>query len=694
MALIALAVISLPAMLAQSPKNGTAKAPEAKSAPQPRKPVIRPTVPDANPHEPGKVILLHADRLLHNEAIDSGIQILVGNVRIRKEDMFMFCDSARLNEGTGSFDAFNNVRMEQGDTLFVYSDELYYDGTEELAELRAYPGKKVRLINRDVSLTTDVFFYDLYEDVGYYQTGGTLRDKQNTLNSLQGYYYPATKDAFFYLNVDLMGPRPNDTLRMYTDSLTYNTDTRVAQLMCPTRIINKDGEINSSSGFYDTNLGLADLYNRSMVHTRRGNTLTGDTLFYDRDKGFGEAFGNMIMTDSANQSAIHGDYGFYDELKDSAFVTGNALAMEYSSTDTLYLHGDTITAYMLPDSTKVTNAFRRVRFFRTDLQGLCDSMSIVERDSIMYMYYHPVIWNGDKQIVGNVVYVHFNDSTTDWARLPETGVVAQHIGEDCYNQLTGADMTAWFNDTTLRRLYVEGNVQTIMFPMENDSTYNKFSYTESSYMDAHFKNGEIDSIKMWPETTGKVTPLYLAKRSSYFLPVFRWFEPLRPMAPDEVFDYPPEMDDLRTMQIFSKVRPDAYIVRGSATGREVPTPQVPDTPPSAPALTPAAISDSLGTAASKLDSLKQVLPDSALNFIDSIPVPDIKRLKSEADSLNLSIQGAKDNPEAQNAAQGADLPDTSDSPEDPQDAPDMPATPPIHSSTPVTEPENKENTEK
>ena len=81
-----------------------------------------------------------------------------------------------------------------------------------------------------------------------------------------------------------------------------------------------------TSGFYDTNAGLADLYDRSTVHTRRGNYLTGDTLFYDRNKGYGEAFGNMILTDSAKQSELRGDYGFYDELKDSAFITGNALA--------------------------------------------------------------------------------------------------------------------------------------------------------------------------------------------------------------------------------------------------------------------------------------------------------------------------------------------------------------------------------
>lgn len=577
LAILAMGLIWLPAMLAQAPKDGAAKSRVPKSAPAPRKSVIRPTIPDADRHVPGKVFLERADRLSYDQARDSDVQILAGNVLFRKGDMFMYCDSARFNETTSSLDAFNNVHMEQGDTLFVYGDELYYSGTEELAELRAYPGKKVKLINRDVSLTTDVFFYDLAREVGYYETGGTLSDKQNILRSLQGYYYPSTKDAFFYLNVDLTGPRPNDTLRMFTDSLTYNTDRHIAQLMCPTRIVNKDGEINSSSGFYDTNLGLADLYDRSTVHTRRGNTLTGDTLFYDRNRGYGEAFGNMVLTDSARRSELRGDYGFYNELTDSAFVTGNALAMEYSRSDTLYLHGDTICAYALADSTKVTDVFHRVRFFRRDIQGLCDSMSVVERDSILYMYDHPILWNGDKQIAGNVIYVHFNDSTTDWARLPEAGLVSQHIGEDCYNQLTGTDMTAWFNDSTIRRLYVEGNVQVIMFPMENDSTYNKFSFTESSYMDAFFNGNDVERIIMWPNSTGKVTPLYLAKRSSYHLPQFRWYGRLRPMAPDEVFDYPAEMADLKSQQLFGALRPDAYTVRGTVTGRpKAQTPQTPD----------------------------------------------------------------------------------------------------------------------
>ena len=671
-ALVAIALVSLPAMLAQVPDNTATKAPAAKekSDAHDRKPVIRPMIPKADRHEPGKVFVEYADRL--DKPMGSEAQVLIGNVQFRKGDMFMYCDSALFYEENSSLEAYNNVRMEQGDTLFVYSDELYYDGMTEIAELRAYPGRNVRLINRDVTLTTPVFFYDIPADVGYYMVGGTLDDKTNTLVSRQGYYYPSTKDAFFYLDVDLTGPQENDTLKMYTDSLTYNTDTGMAQLMCKTLIVSKDGEITSTSGFYDTRTGIADLYERSMVHTRRGNTLTGDTLFYDRDQGFGEAFGNMVLTDSAKQSSLLGDYGYYDEFRDSAFVTGNALAMEYSGKDTLYLHGDTITAYMVSetpgDTTKITNAFHRVRFFRNDIQGLCDSMSMVERDSILYMYYNPIVWYGDKQVIGNVIWVHMNDSTIDWARLPEMGLMSQHIGEDCYNQLSASDMTAWMADSTINRLYCEGNVQTIMFPMENDSTYNKFSFTESSYMDAYFENGDIQRLIMWPETTGKVTPLYLAKRSSYYLPKFRWYGPLRPMSPDEVFDYPSEMDDLVKQNILGRMSKDALTMRGQATGK--PAPKLPVMEPSVPALT-----DMLPEPTSSDSIPADSVPADSLMFPDSIPA-DI----TLPDSIAIPVQ----HPDSI-ARQGTvtDTPEETDTPASRQDDPESASSDGPEKETPI-----------
>ena len=513
--------------------------------------IIKPQIPIVDHSQPGKVFLEHADMLRFDQKFgvsnDGQYQVLNGNVRLRKQGMFMYCDSAYLYEATNSVEAFGNVRMEQGDTLFVFADYLDYDGLTEEAVLYAEFGKKVKLRNKDVTLTTDIFHYDLANEIGFYDVGGTLSDKKNTLTSLQGEYYPRTKDAYFNYDVRLVSHQKDDVLYINTDSLEYNTATNIAMLVSKSEIINSDGTIYTSYGVYNTNNGKADLYKRSTVHTSRGNILIGDTLFYDRQKQFGEAFGSMVLIDSARQSSLLGNYGFYDEVRDSAFVTGRALAKEYSKGDTLYLHGDSIVAYVdLVDSTKVTNAFHKVRFYRYDIQGLCDSLSLTERDSMMYMYRHPIVWTGNRQVFGNQINVHFADSTADWARLPLTGMMSEHIAEDCYNQMSGLDMTVWFDDSTgnVRRLYVEGNVQLNGFPMENDSTYNKFVYVESSYMDAYFKDNKVEKIHFWPETSTKVTPLYLAKRNSYFLPKFKWFEVLKPIDPEDVFNVSAEMIEL------------------------------------------------------------------------------------------------------------------------------------------------------
>ncbi len=547
--ILAVAFVSLlliPSVIIASAQRNGAK---PVKRPVPGQKVIRPAIPGADRSQADKVFLEYADRLSFKEdpmqSNEDQYQIVSGNVRLRKGGMFMYCDSAYFYEAINSVEAFGNVRMEQGDTLFVYGDYLDYDGIEQMATLYADMGKKVRLRNREVTLLTDVFHYDMVGGVGYYDVGGEMIDNRNKLTSWEGEYYTQTKQSYFTGDVKLVSRGKKDELRINTDSLEYNTATHIAELVSPSEVINSDGVIYTSSGTYNTNTGVADLYQRSMVRTNRGNTLTGDTLIYDRSKQKGWAYGNMVLTDSARQSSLHGNYGFYDELRDSAFVTGRALAKEYSKGDTLYLHGDSIEAYMdLSDSTKVTNAYHRVRFYRFDLQGLCDSLSLTERDSMMWMYRSPIVWNGERQILGNQINVHLADSTIDWARLPRTGLMAEHIAEDCYNQLSGNDMTVWMDDSTVRRLYCEGNVQLNVFPMESDSSYNKFAYVESSYMDAYFKGNTTESIHFWPETTSKITPLYLAKRNSYFLPKFRWYEDLRPISPEDVFYVPDGMEIL------------------------------------------------------------------------------------------------------------------------------------------------------
>jgi len=527
--------------------------PARKALLQPDSLPISPTIPGANRYQRDKVFLERANEMRAEQGKD--YQIVVGDVEFRKGDMFMYCDSAHFYDNPGALQAYGNVRMEQGDTLFVYADELNYADSTQLAILYADPGKKVRLINKDVTLTTDVFNYDMGIELGYYEVGGVLTDKENRLDSWYGEYSPSSKDALFKENVHLNSLGENDTLDIYTEEMLYNTLTHIAILDTTSTIISADGTIYTTSGVYNTETSQADLYHRSLVVASNGNTLTGDTLYYDRNLGFGEAFGNIELTDTTNKVILNGDYGFYFEIADSALVTGRALAKEYSSpSDTLYMHGDTIRTFIVitpeqalndsvtvpADTTHHLIAAPHVKFFRNDLQGLCDSMTFVQRDSMMYMNYHPVVWNESKQIFGNVIQVHLRDSTADWARLPEFGFMAEWIDEEFYNQLTGKEMYATFANGTIKHLDVSGNVQAIMLPMENDSTYNKIANLESSFLSADFKNQTIEYLKMGPEPPGTMTPLYLAKKSLFYLPQFRWLEPLRPTSPQDVFNIPPE----------------------------------------------------------------------------------------------------------------------------------------------------------
>lgn len=526
------------------------------------RPEIRPRIPEADRNS-GQIFLERADQL--RKATEDSFMVLVGNVVFTKGPMIMRCDSAHYFPDTESMDAFGNVSMEQGDTLFVYADELAYSGPREIATLYADPGKKVRLINRDVTLETDVFVYDLAIDLGYYEVGGKLFDKTNVLTSMRGEYIPSTKEANFYDRVHLLSEGESDTLNIWSDTLYYNTGTHIAELNSPSRVVNRRATIYTTNGIYETDSDRTMLYDRSLIVTPEGRTLTADTIYYDRMAGVGEAFGDMVLSDSAHNASIYGNYGFYDEKLDSSFVTGRAMlsVVQKDSEDTLWVHGryisssrlfDTISveadtlagtgAYTRVDTSHVAVIYPRVRFYRSDMQGICDSMRFTEKDSTLRMFVHPVVWNEDRQVFGNVIELLLNDSTIERATLPDQGFTAQLLEGEHYNQMSGNEMMAHFEGGEMRRLNINGTVELIMYPEEADSTVNKMVNAQSSYLEAWFRGRTTERVKMWPETTGVATPLFLARKGNYYLPKFKWYEGVRPMSKDDIFIIPEEMDAL------------------------------------------------------------------------------------------------------------------------------------------------------
>ena len=176
-----------------------------------------------------KVFLEHANTLSFDKERNAEAQVLNGDVCFRHDSSYMYCDSAYFFEQTNSLEAFSNVRMEQGDTLFVYGNYLFYDGNTQIAYLR----ENVRMENGQVTLFTDSLNYERIPDIGYYFDGGLIVDSLNQLSSFYGQYSPSTKLAIFNDSVRL----ENEQFTLYSDTLHYNTDSKIATILGPSIIV-------------------------------------------------------------------------------------------------------------------------------------------------------------------------------------------------------------------------------------------------------------------------------------------------------------------------------------------------------------------------------------------------------------------------------------------------------------------------
>jgi lipopolysaccharide assembly outer membrane protein LptD (OstA) len=339
--------------------------------------------------------MLHTDVTRFDEAVNPDAWILVGDVRFRRDSMYMYCDSAHYFQKQNSFQAFGNVRMEQGDTLSLFGDYLDFDRNTNLARVR----NNVRLVDHNTVLETDSLDFDRNVNLGYFFKYGTLSDEESTLSSYYGEYDVNNKEAFFQYDVSLENPK----FRMLSDTLRYNTASKYATIMGPTNMYSGKSEVYSERGRYNTYSRQAFLMDRSVLYHNNAD-VTADSIFYDTGRGYSEVFGNIIYTDTINRNLLTGEYAFIDEVADSAYVTDRAMAVDFSQRDSLFVHSDTIWAvtYNLDTDSlyRMVRAYHKVRAWGRNIQAVCDSMVFDSRDTCMTMYKDPILWNGGLQLLG------------------------------------------------------------------------------------------------------------------------------------------------------------------------------------------------------------------------------------------------------------------------------------------------------
>jgi lipopolysaccharide export system protein LptA len=243
----------------------------------------------------------------------------VGHIRkgIFKQDYStLTADSTLFYREENRFESFGHVNINQGDTLNIFADKLDYNGNTKIAILT----NNVKMVDKDATLTTNYFVYNTATRYGTYTGGGKLVNKDNTLTSKNGYYFANSRDAYF--RYDVVGNTPEAIIK--TDTMRYNSGTRITYFYGPTNIYGKKDKdtLYTENGNYNTVNDQA-LFGKNNLYKQGSKSLKGDSLFYDRVKGYGLATRNVVFNDNEQKVTIRGHKGEYFKDGERAQITIN-----------------------------------------------------------------------------------------------------------------------------------------------------------------------------------------------------------------------------------------------------------------------------------------------------------------------------------------------------------------------------------
>ncbi|MES2837620.1 MAG: OstA-like protein [Bacteroidota bacterium] len=505
--------------------------------------------------------LVNADVLLYDETTGNTAQRLVGNVQFKHENALLFCDSAYLYDDN-KVDAFGKVHIQQGDSTHIYGDSLAYDGNTKLAKLK----HNVKLVDSDVTLTTDSMDYDRNTNIAYYKTKGTIINKENTLVSESGYYHSSEHTMYFKKNVVLTNPK----YTMTCDTLKYDTSDKIAYFQSPTHIKSKENLIYCENGWYDTESNKAQFNKNAFIKTKN-QTLAGDSLYYDRTNGYGKAIKNITVTDSAQKMIITGDLADFYQRNKHTVVTKKALFMQIEGKDTLFLHADTLKHYTTSyadtvkpkvvevpvkkgkkkksETKKVVKeepedaeekdrfiyAYHKVKFYKKDMQGMCDSLVYSTTDSLMKMFKVPVLWSEANQLTGDQINIKSFDGKIETLHLTNNAFISEEVDSNMYNQIKGKTMIGYFVKNELSRISVKGNGQTIYYAKEDNDSYIGVNKAECTDLMIYLKESKVDKITFYKKPVATLYPIDKISGDDLFLKDFKWYGAKRPKNRYDVF---------------------------------------------------------------------------------------------------------------------------------------------------------------
>jgi lipopolysaccharide export system protein LptA len=354
-------------------------------------------------------------------------------------------------------------------------------------------------------------------------------NQENHLESIIGYYY--TRQDLFDFQDSVIVVNPDYTI--YSDRMKYNTETRISYFNGPTEIISDSSYIYCERGWYNTETDISQLNQNALVRNTK-QTIRGDSLYYEKQTGYGRAIKNVEIEDHEQDILLRGNRAVYYEETEYARLTEQALFIQVAELDSLFLHADTLLSEVDTGGSKFVKAFYGVRIYRTNLQGKCDSMVYNTTDSIIKLYKEPILWSDENQISANYIEIHTENQQAKTMYLNGASFIVSMEDTSMFNQIKGKNMVCHFRNNEIYKIDVYGNGQTIYYPVDKDGVIGA-NKTVCSDLTIFLKNGKVDALSFFKNPDSVLHPLDKAPLEELILSGFAWYEDLRPKNKEDIF---------------------------------------------------------------------------------------------------------------------------------------------------------------
>jgi len=468
-----------------------------------------------------KLELVHADTLTNSSIYEDAAQ-LRGNVHFKNENLNMYCDSAIFHQLRNWVKAYGRVQINQGDTLNLYSDSLYFDGNSNVGTLQS----NVKIRDSQFKLNTDSLKFNANTSVAYYTNHAFINSNKNslTLTSTKGTYRANSKTFIFKDSVVLNHP---DYI-VHSDTLEFRAIEEDILIHGPSTIWLDSTIIQTKKAIYHTKTDEMQLWKTATIQNNN-QFIEGDSLFFNSKNENATGFGNIAIIDTIEKVNLYSDELY--KADSSVILIGTAQIFQFQNNDTLAIQADTIYQFTPTNSDQpIQIAKSNVVIEQKELIGRCDSLYYSEKDSIIKLQEDPIIWRENTELSADSIEVNLANKEVKKLNMYQNAFVNIEQDSVHFDQCSGKIMQVVLDSNEIQYIDILNNAETIYFPSEEtkDSltgedikTIKGINYMLSTSIKLYFETGEIKNITFKKDAEAEFKPLNEAKKEDLYLKKFK-----------------------------------------------------------------------------------------------------------------------------------------------------------------------------